>query len=214
MPNGSQRTLVDGIRSGSIHNGGRLAIGPEGDLFAATGDAGDRSLPRRDGLNGRILRIDVATGKVTVVSTGHRNPQGLCFDGSGEPPVDGARARPGRRGEPHRTGVGLRLAGDRGHGNRQLDSDHRPGGLRGLPGGHLPRAPGEADLHDAESPLGSPARALRRPSFGSGDRPARWSATSDDSATSPRDPTATSTSPRRIGTAEVTRPRPTTGSFD
>lgn len=82
-PDGTQRLLVGGIEAGTIHNGGRLAIGPDGSLYAATGDAGDRSLPRRDGLNGRILRIEPDSAQVAVVSTGHRNPQGLCFDGDG-----------------------------------------------------------------------------------------------------------------------------------
>lgn len=80
---GSLRILARGIKSGSIHNGGRLAIGPDGNLYAATGDAGDRSSPRREGLNGRILRIRPDTSSVEVVSTGHRNPQGLCFDSEG-----------------------------------------------------------------------------------------------------------------------------------
>lgn len=78
---GTQTVLVRGIRAASIHDGGRLRFGPDGMLYAGTGDAGDGDLarPNAGALNGRILRKDPASGKVTVVSTGHRNPQGLCF---------------------------------------------------------------------------------------------------------------------------------------
>jgi len=76
--------LVDGIRKAGIHNGGRLRFGPDGRLYAGTGDAGDTSLPpKADSLGGKILAIDPASGDVEVVSRGHRNPQGLCFDADG-----------------------------------------------------------------------------------------------------------------------------------
>ena len=72
---GSQRVLVDGIPAGSIHDGGRIRLGPDGSLYASVGDAGDSSRP------GRILRIDPDSGMSTDFSTGRRNVQGLCFDG-------------------------------------------------------------------------------------------------------------------------------------
>lgn len=76
--------LVEGIRKAGIHNGGRLRVGPDGALYAGTGDAGDTSLPQRDASrNGKILRIDTATKTVTVFSKGRRNTQGLCFTGAG-----------------------------------------------------------------------------------------------------------------------------------
>lgn len=81
---GSQEVLVDGIAAGSVHDGGRLVFGPEGMLYASTGDAGNRESVRREGLNGRILRIDPDTGEHDVFSTGHRNPQGLCFSATGQ----------------------------------------------------------------------------------------------------------------------------------
>ncbi len=72
--------VVDGIRKGAIHNGGRLRFGPDGTLFAGTGDSGDTSLaPEPKSLNGKILAIDTAAKKASVFTTGHRNPQGLCF---------------------------------------------------------------------------------------------------------------------------------------
>ena len=82
---GSQTTLVRGIRAASIHDGGRLRFGPDGMLYATTGDAGDGDLARPNSgtLNGRILRIDPNSGKYSVFSTGHRNPQGLCFSPDG-----------------------------------------------------------------------------------------------------------------------------------
>ncbi len=78
---GSQTALVKGIRAASIHDGGRLRFGPDGMLYATTGDAGNGDLARPNSgtLNGRILRIDPNTGHYSVFSTGHRNPQGLCF---------------------------------------------------------------------------------------------------------------------------------------
>lgn len=76
--------LVDGIRSAGIHNGGRIRFGPDGTLFAGTGDAGDTSLPQKsDSLNGKILSIDTGTKKASVFGTGFRNSQGLCFDRAG-----------------------------------------------------------------------------------------------------------------------------------
>ena len=75
LEDGSQETLVDGIPAGSIHDGGRIRLGPDGALYASIGDAGDSSRP------GRILRIDLDSGQSEDFSTGHRNVQGICFDG-------------------------------------------------------------------------------------------------------------------------------------
>ena len=77
---GGQRVLVSGIEKASIHDGGRLRLGPDGALYATTGDAADPELaPRGDSLNGKILRLDPATGRPRAYSRGHRNAQGLCF---------------------------------------------------------------------------------------------------------------------------------------
>jgi aldose sugar dehydrogenase len=79
-PDGSQRVLVDGIERSTIHDGGRLRFGPDGQLYASTGDAAEPDLAPDDGsLNGKVLRVDPESGRETVFSKGHRNVQGLCF---------------------------------------------------------------------------------------------------------------------------------------
>ncbi|CAB4911592.1 unannotated protein [freshwater metagenome] len=86
------RTVVAGLDSAQIHNGGRLAFGPDGKLYATVGDAGNTSASQdRGSQNGKILRMN-PTGSVPsdnpiegsrVFSLGHRNPQGLAFDRAG-----------------------------------------------------------------------------------------------------------------------------------
>jgi len=39
-PDGSQKVLVSGIAKAAIHDAGRLRFGPDGTLYASTGDAG------------------------------------------------------------------------------------------------------------------------------------------------------------------------------
>ncbi|MBD7993726.1 PQQ-dependent sugar dehydrogenase [Arthrobacter sp. Sa2CUA1] len=89
---GQAQTILDGIDAGPIHNGGRIAFGPDGQLYATTGDAGNRSSAQDlQSLNGKILRLAVDgtapednpfPGSL-VYSYGHRNPQGLAWDAEG-----------------------------------------------------------------------------------------------------------------------------------
>ena len=77
---GAQTVLVSGIARAAIHDGGRLRFGPDGALYASTGDAAQTSLaPNPSSLNGKVLKVDPNNGGTTVFSRGHRNPEGLCF---------------------------------------------------------------------------------------------------------------------------------------
>jgi glucose/arabinose dehydrogenase len=77
--------VLGGIRAGSIHDSGRLAFGPDRNLYVATGDAGSGGLAQQRGsLNGKFLRLTPRqyrnrTSRPTILSIGHRNPQGLTW---------------------------------------------------------------------------------------------------------------------------------------
>jgi len=89
---GEPEVLLDGIQNGEIHNGGRIAFGPDGMLYAGVGDAGDTDNAQDpDSLNGKILRMtpdggvpadNPAAGSL-VYTLGHRNVQGLTWDAAG-----------------------------------------------------------------------------------------------------------------------------------
>jgi glucose/arabinose dehydrogenase len=90
---GASEVVLKGIAKSVNHNGGRLAIGPDGALYATTGDAGKPSRAQNPAsLNGKILRMDMngnipndnPTPGSYVYSMGHRNPQGLAWDASGQ----------------------------------------------------------------------------------------------------------------------------------
>jgi len=86
---GAPDTVFKGIPKGFIHNGGRIAFGPDGMLYAGTGESGRRDLSQdKTSLGGKILRLtpegEPAPGNPIpgspVYSWGHRNVQGLAWD--------------------------------------------------------------------------------------------------------------------------------------
>ncbi|WP_224766443.1 PQQ-dependent sugar dehydrogenase [Nocardioides campestrisoli] len=86
---GEPEPVLTGIPRGMIHDGGRLLFGPDGYLYASTGEIGERELAQdRESLAGKILRITPdgrpAPGNPdpdsSVWSWGHRNVQGLATD--------------------------------------------------------------------------------------------------------------------------------------
>ncbi len=87
-------TLLDSVRGGRVHDGGRVKIGPDGKLYWTRGDSGSQDLAQSlDNVNGKILRLNT-DGSIPadnpfpgspIYSYGHRNPQGLAWQ-----PVTGA----------------------------------------------------------------------------------------------------------------------------
>ncbi len=86
---GAPDTVFKGIPKGMIHNGGRIAFGPDKMLYAGAGETGDTELAQDEkSLGGKILRLtpdgEPAPGNPfegsPVYSLGHRNVQGLAWD--------------------------------------------------------------------------------------------------------------------------------------
>ena len=88
------KTIFDKIPGSVFTNGGFLKFGPDKKLYAGTGTISDSShLPQDlDSLSGKILRLnddctipeDNPFPNSPVYSLGHRNPQGMTWDNTGQ----------------------------------------------------------------------------------------------------------------------------------
>jgi glucose/arabinose dehydrogenase len=85
--------ILTGIPAGPDHNGGALEFGPDGFLYAATGDGGvGENAQDPASLGGKILRLtpagEPAEGNPDpdspVYTSGHRNIEGLAWNAEGQ----------------------------------------------------------------------------------------------------------------------------------
>lgn len=85
------KIIFDGIPSAIYHDGGQIAFGPDGMLYATTGDANTpANAPDLNSFGGKTLRLtpegDVPSDNpfgTAVWSYGHRNAQSLAWDNLG-----------------------------------------------------------------------------------------------------------------------------------
>src|SRR3989344_4118983 len=87
-----KKVIISGIPGALYHDGGRMEFGADGMLYVTTGDATKEDIAQdKNSLGGKILRLN-DDGSIPgdnpfpgspVWSYGHRNPQGLAWDGAG-----------------------------------------------------------------------------------------------------------------------------------
>ncbi|MFG1731643.1 Quinoprotein glucose dehydrogenase B precursor [Paenibacillus sp. GM2FR] len=87
------QVFLERIPGSNVHNGGRIAIGPDEMLYVTTGDSGEGELAQnQESLAGKILRLtldgkvpaDNPTAGSYIYTLGHRNSQGLAWNSDGE----------------------------------------------------------------------------------------------------------------------------------
>ena len=92
QPGQAATPVLTGLPKASVHDAGRIAFGPDGMLYAATGDAGTPSRSQDQSSNaGKILRMrpdgsappDNPTQGSLVYASGFRDPQGITWDAQG-----------------------------------------------------------------------------------------------------------------------------------
>ena len=88
-----KKIILDNIPASKYHDGGRIAFGPDKKLYVTTGDAEQKTRAQDTSyLGGKILRMnddgttptDNPFSNSLVYSYGHRNPQGIAWDGEGK----------------------------------------------------------------------------------------------------------------------------------
>ena len=89
---GAVQSILNGIPAASTHNGGRIAFGPDGMLYATAGDAANTARAQdMASLGGKILRMtpdgavprDNPFAGSYIYTLGHRNPQGIAWAADG-----------------------------------------------------------------------------------------------------------------------------------
>lgn len=87
---GAPNTVFRGIPKGYIHNGGRIAFGPDKMLYAGTGESGDTGLAQdKSSLGGKILRLtpegEPAPGNPFPIPRCTRTATAMCRASPGTP---------------------------------------------------------------------------------------------------------------------------------